>query len=464
MTGSLRRRLLAGTLAWVALTLAVAGWGLTALFRDHITQQWQAQLVMQLDQLSGALDWGQGGLQVGAMSEARFAQPLSGWYWQVDRLGDAPQRAIARSRSLWDQTLTLPPAAGSGDQLLHLRDAQGQPLLAVSRTLELPDEDAPALRLVVAGDEKSIAEPIARFRRLLLFALAVLAAGLLLAVWLQLRLGLQPLQRLREQLAGVRAGSIDQLQGRFPQELAPLAEEFNHVLRENAEMVQRARAQAGNLAHAVNTPLTILTNAAGQDDTPLAALVREQVQLARRQVDWHLARARAHAAVRATGLATPVLRPLQALAHTMGRLHAQRGVAFEIDAGAEDGRFRGEAQDLYEMLGNLVDNAGKWARARVVLDVRQVGGELHFTVDDDGPGIPEAERERMFERGVQLTDTRSGSGLGLDIVRSLAQTYGGRIEALASPLGGLRMLLVLPAVGSGLAFCPPTDRGAKGKT
>jgi len=217
------------------------------------------------------------------------------------------------------------------------------------------------------------------------------------------------------------------------------------VLSENAEMVQRARAQAGNLAHAVNTPLTILANAAGGQDTPLATLVREQAEIARRQVDWHLARARASAAVRATGLATPVLEPLAALARTMARLHAARGVSFEVAPGAQEARFRGEAQDLYEMLGNLLDNAGKWARSRVLADARQEGAQIVFTIDDDGPGIPEAERERMFERGAQLSDTNGGAGLGLDIVRTLAQTYGGRIEALASPLGGLRMRLVLPA-------------------
>lgn len=445
MTGSLRWRLLAGTLVWVALTLAGTAWGLVALFRDHVTQQWQAQLTMQLDALSGSIDWTNGRLVVGALPEARFTQPLSGWYWQIDELGTVPKAGLARSRSLWDETLALPASSGAGDRLLHLRDAQGGALLALARTLQLPEDDAPPLAVAVAADETLIAEPIARFTRLLLFALAVLAAGLLLAVWLQLRLLLAPLALLRQRLAAVRTGDASALQGRFPREVAPLVDEFNHVLGENADMVRRARAQAGNLAHAVNTPLTILANAAGEQDTPLARLVREQAEAARRQVDWHLARARASAAVRATGLATPVLEPLQALVRTMARLHAERGVSFELAPGAQDENFRGEAQDLYEMLGNLIDNAGKWARTRVRVDTHREGGQLVFTIDDDGPGIPEAERERMFERGAQLSDTNGGAGLGLDIVRTLAQTYGGRIEALASPLGGLRMRLVLPA-------------------
>ena len=173
--------------------------------------------------------------------------------------------------------------------------------------------------------------------------------------------------------------------------------------------------------------------------------MREQVASARRQVDYHLARARAAAAVRATGLGTPVLEPLRALLRTMQRLHAARNLNFELAATAEEAVFRGEAQDLYELLGNLIDNAGKWARSRVVVDVGRDGATLRFTVDDDGPGIPAAQRERMFERGVQLDQRQPGAGLGLDIVRTLAETYGGHVEAQASPLGGLRMTLQLPA-------------------
>ena len=248
----------------------------------------------------------------------------------------------------------------------------------------------------------------------------------------------------------MRAGQAERLEVGFAQELEPLVNEFNHVLGENAEMVRRARAQAGNLAHAVNTPLTILANAAQGQQTPLALLVREQAEAARRQVDWHLARARAIAAVRATGLATPVLKPLGALLRTMARLHAARQLHFELAPDAEDLAFRGEEQDLFELLGNLIDNAAKWARSRVRVDVRREGGLLCFTVDDDGPGVPDSERARMFERGVQLDERRPGAGLGLDIVRTLAETYGGSVEALESPLGGLRMRLCLPLTELGV--------------
>ena len=446
---SLRLRLLAGTLAWVLLSVLLAGWGLRALLREHITQQLQQQLVVQLDALSGSIDSLPGGrVRVEHQPDARLQQPLSGLYWQIDRLGANPQPGLARSRSLWDQVLHVPvPAperAEQGHQVLALFDAQGHTLLAVVRTLQLPEDDAPPLRLVVAGDEALIAEPLQRFTRLLGMALAILALGLALAVVLQLHLALRPLQLLRTRLAAVRAGQAAQLAGQFPQELQPLVAEFNHVLRENADMVQRARTQAGNLAHAVNTPLTILANAAAQDPGPLAQLVSEQVASARRQVDAHLARARAAAAVRATGLATPALPIVQALVRTMARLHAGRQVQFSVAEGAQAGLFRGEEPDLYEMLGNLLDNAGKSARQQVQVDVQCADGQLCFTIDDDGPGIAPELRQRMFARGVQLDEQRPGSGLGLDIVRTLAHTYGGRIEVLDAPLGGARLRLWLP--------------------
>jgi len=214
MTGaSLRLRLLVGTLAWMAIAIALAAWGLRSLFQEHITQQLQAQLVMQLDHLSAAVDWEPGGkISIGPMAaDARLEQPLSGLYWQIDELdpkvGKAPRAAVARSRSLWDQVLTMPPPPThypeQGYRVLQLRDNQGGALLAVVRPLELPEENAPRLRLVVAADTSLIAEPLHRFTRLLWTALGVLAVGLAVGVVLQLHYGLRPLALLRRRLAAV---------------------------------------------------------------------------------------------------------------------------------------------------------------------------------------------------------------------------------------------------------------------
>ena len=258
---SLRARLLAGALAWIALALALAGWGLRNLFQEHITVQWQAQLAVQLDQLSAAVNLSPGGSITLAPEpgDPRLSRPLSGVYWQIDRLqarGDGAfavtQPAAARSRSLWDQTLPLPATAtapppsaqdGSGGVLgggagsfaaARLQDGQGRQLLALTRILQLPEDEAPPLRLTVAADHALVAEPLQGFTRLLLIALGTLAAGLAAAVAVQLHLALRPLHLLRQRLAAVRRGEADALQGRFPQEVQPLVSEFNHVLGENA--------------------------------------------------------------------------------------------------------------------------------------------------------------------------------------------------------------------------------------
>lgn len=450
--GSLRLRLLAGTLAWILLSVALAGWGLASLFRQHITQQLQAELTLHLNQLTAAVNIGPDGRPVVAppLSDPRLEQPLSGLYWQIDRLPEDGRPAglgVARSRSLWDQTLDVPlPAEGEGDQVHDVAGPAGRKLAVLARVLKPAEEDAAPLRLLVAADRAVLAEPIGRFNHMLAIALGALAAGLTLAAVVQVLVGLRPLARLRRQLAAQNAGDSSRIEGSFPSEIQPLVDDFNKVLAMNAEIVQRARTQAGNLAHAVKTPLAILSNAAAREDSPLAGLVREQVGMANRQIDYHLARARAAASSGAADGRTPLAETAQGLLRVVRRLYAQRDLRIgggDIPPGLV---FRGEQQDLQEMLGNLLDNACKWAAGQVQVTAEQDGpGRLVIHVDDDGPGIEDHERERIFLRGVRMDEQRPGSGLGLDIVRDLAGTYGGEVRAARSPLGGLRASLRLPA-------------------
>jgi len=452
LAGSLRLRLLAGTLAWILLSVALAGWGLASLFRQHITQQLQAELALHLNQLTAAVNIGPDGRPVVAppLSDPRLEQPLSGLYWQIDRLADGSRPAaigVARSRSLWDQTLDLPlQDTGAGDRFHDVAGPAGRKVAVLARILKPAEEDAAPLRLLVAADRAVLAEPIGRFNHMLAIALGALAAGLTIAAIVQVVIGLQPLARLRRQLAAQNAGDISRIEGRFPSEIQPLVDDFNKVLEMNAGIVQRARTQAGNLAHAVKTPLTILANGAARDDNALAALVREQVGLANRQIDHHLARARAAAASGAADGRTPLRDTAEGLLRVMRRLYARRDLRIETADFPPDLMFRGEQQDLQEMLGNLLDNACKWASGRVLITAERIGpARLLLQVDDDGPGIEDHERERIFLRGVRMDEQRPGSGLGLDIVRDLAGTYGGDVRAQRSPLGGLRVSLWLPA-------------------
>ena len=452
--GSLRWRLLAGTLAWIAVTVVLAGWGLGSLFRQHITEQLRAELALHMNQLTAAVSVAPDGRPAVAspLSDPRLEQPLSGLYWQIDRLDDKGRvvaAGVARSRSLWDQVLALPAADGA-DGVYDIAGPQDHRLSALTRLLKPEDADTVTLRLIVAADRAVLAEPIERFNHMLLLSLGALAAGLVAAAVVRVAVGLRPLGRLRRQLAAQQGGNSLHIDGRFPSEIQPLVDDFNRVLAVNADIVQRARTQAGNLAHAVKTPLTILGNAAAREDGAFARLAREQVAMAQRQIDYHLARARAAAASGTAGGRTPLRAPVQALLRVMQRLYAARGLELEMAEFADGLEFRGEEQDLQEMVGNLLDNACKWATHRVRIGARASAPDrLQIVIDDDGPGIGEDERERIFERGVRMDEQRPGSGLGLDIVRDLAGTYGGEVSAGQAPLGGLRVTLTLPALPTG---------------
>lgn len=449
--GSLRLRLLAGTLVWISLSVLVAGWGLARLFERHVEQQLYVELGTHLNQLAAHLRFDPSDRPQLALnlSDPRFTRPYSGLYWQVDAIsvGDArAQTALLRSRSLWDAMLVVPAdVPADGELHAHRVDGpDGEPLRVIERVLRPADFPESSVRLVVAANEVSIARPVADFSGLLAMSLGLLAFGLLAAAWVQIRLGLQPFMRLRGDLEDVKEGRSRMIEGQYPAEVRPLVDEFNAVLARNAQIVERARTQAGNLAHAVKTPLTVLANAAAATDGALAQLVAEQVALARTQVDYHLARSRAAAAAGIPGQRTALKPVLEGLVRLMMRVHAERALRILLTDCPPSLVFRGDVQDLQEMLGNLLDNACKWAASTVELRADAVGDEVNIVIDDDGPGLPPGIRQAMFERGVRADEQIPGSGLGLAIVRDLAQLYGGGVELEASPLGGLRARLRLP--------------------
>lgn len=447
---SLRLRLLAGTLAWMLATIAATGWLLQAMFEEHLAGQFRAELAIHLEQLAANLEAGADGRPVLArpLSDPRLERPYAGLYWQVDRMaeaGGAGQTAVLRSRSLWDAELAVPgDRLADGERHEHrVAGPQGQSLRLLEQTLRPAETPDAAWRLIVAADEKRLVEPVDRLRTLLLAGLALLACGLGLAAAFQVFAGLRPLARLRDELARLRDGDRATLGDDHPREIQPLVDELNALLRRNAEFVERARSQAGNLAHAVRTPLTVLANAAAGADGELAALVRSQVATAGAQIDHHLARARVAANAQARHGQCAVRPVVDGLVRVMQRVHGERGLSFVVEGDAQTA-FRGEAQDLQEMLGNLLDNAGKWARSRIRIGMGATDGMLVIDIDDDGPGIPAAARGELVRRGRRGDEQVAGSGLGLAIVDDLASLYGGELALLDAPGGGLRVRLTLP--------------------
>jgi signal transduction histidine kinase len=261
---------------------------------------------------------------------------------------------------------------------------------------------------------------------------------------LQVVIGLRPLARLRKELGNVREGATNRIESRFPSEIQPLVDDFNQVLYNNNQIVQRARTQAGNLAHALKTPLSVLANGARLENGSFGKLVAEQVSVAQRQVEHHLARARAAAAVRTPGLRTKVQPVVATLARVLQQLYIDKGVRIHTNNIANTLVFKGEQHDLQEMLGNLLDNACKWADTQVWVQASLADGTLVLHIEDDGPGMPAHDTEKAFERGTRLDERKPGSGLGLAIVRDLAQAYGGSVQAYASNKGGLGVELRLP--------------------
>jgi signal transduction histidine kinase len=456
---SLALRLFLSATAWIVVILVATGIVLSSLYRHSVERAFDRRLGVYLKTLVADIaspDEQPADRFPQSLGEPLFELPLSGWYWQVTRL-DQTKPEIRASRSLWDATLPRldkegVPGAPGGSRQGYVLGPADQHLRMVERTIDLGEDG----RFVVgvAGDAAEIDEELRGFDEALLVTFGVLAVVLLLTTMFQVRFGLAPLKRISEGLAAIRSGTAERLQGRFPEEIAPLARETNALIDANRDIVQRARTHVGNLAHALKTPISVMMNeAAARNEDPLATKVREQVGIMSDQVSRHLERARLAARTTVVSTVTEVQPVVTALARTMEKIHHDRGVAIDVEAPAE-ARFLGERQDLEEMVGNLVDNACKWARSRVTVEVvperpnaASSAPLVRLVIDDDGPGLTAAEREQVREaqRGRRLDETKPGSGLGLSIVVELASLYGGELALGTAPIGGLRAELVLPA-------------------
>ena len=439
--GSLSRRLLLAALVWMVLALAGAGVLLTGLFREHIERRFDVQLTDHLDELVAATEIDADGAPtlVWQPADPRFALPLSGWYWQIDAAGET----LAASGSLAGEHLVVPAGDSHVVTTLALRAPDGQALRARAQSIAFPGARS-ALRFVIAGPISDVERDVAGFSRSLVLTLLALGATLALAAVLQVRFGLRPLTRLGRALEDVRRGAAPRLAGDWPAEVAPLAAEINALLDAHATRLARARTEAGNLAHALKTPISVLRNELASIGGERGRLLREQLALVSDRLERHLSRTRAAGSAEVTGTSTPVAAVVDDIHFGVSRLHAGRGLRFDVDVEPTTLVFRGDAEDLGEMLGNLVDNACKWAQGQVRLRATHDDGALVVRVEDDGAGIPAEERERVLRRGRRLDESVPGSGLGLAITDELAGLYGGQLRLADSELGGLLVELRLP--------------------
>ena len=453
---SLALRLFLSATAWAVIILLITGIVLSSLYRHAVERAFDRRLGVYLRTLVAdvASPEEAGEKFPQSLGEPLFELPLSGWYWQVTRL-DPGKTEVRASRSLWDGGLPHLEAYGiavgaDGSREGYISGPEDQRLRLVERNIDLGDEGH--YLVTVAGDAAEISEETRSFDQALIITFSILAAVLLLTTTFQVRFGLAPLKRITDGLAAIRSGNAERLAGKFPEEIAPLARETNALIDANKEIVERARTHVGNLAHGLKTPLSVMVNeATARGNEPFAQKILEQVDIMRDQVARHLERARLAAGLTVVGSVTEVVPAVTALARTMEKIHRNKNLTIEVRAD-DKAKFHGERPDFEEMMGNLVDNACKWASSRVAIEVvserpdqvsaRQV---IRIIVDDDGRGLSPSEREQVAKRGQRLDETKPGSGLGLSIVVELAALYGGSLTLGTAPLGGLRAELVLPA-------------------
>ena len=451
---SIATRLFLTAAALSSVVLLVASFFLTAYFRREAEEVFERRLDVYLRAIvADVSESGQEGRTgPGQLGDPQFELPGSGWYWQITRLDDQTHE-IKASRSLFAGKLPKLSDVGvaaeaGGFRRGFAQGPDGRTLRIVERVIDVGDTGIYLVQ--VAASREEMEDQIARFRLELTIAFAALAIALAIGAAFQVRFGLRPLRLLQRELVSIRRGERDRITSRYPSEIAPLAGELNLLIDANRDILERARTQVGNLAHALKTPLSVMVNEADAAPSALADKVGEQARIMRDQISFYLDRARAAARGGALGAATQVAPCVDALLRTFTKIYGEKGVTFSAIDG-KDARFLGERQDLEEMIGNLLDNARKWSQSRVTItiatepateDTRR--GALRVTIDDDGPGLAPDLRAQATERGRRLDETKPGSGLGLSIVTDLAAAYGGSLRLDDSPLGGLRAELRLP--------------------
>ena len=457
---SLAFRLFATAVLWTLVALPLAGVIILSLYRQEVETSFDDRiktllLVVYTDSTERAA--GEPGTP-SDVGESLFEITHSGWYWQIRPTDKQQGRRTLVSKSLASETLPSPAEKGIVPDAFGVRwtseiGPKGVPLRVAEMIQALGQDDSgPRYSYIVAAPLEWPQTRVTAFRTRLFIALALVGFGLMVLTLFQVRFGLLPLREIEKGLTAIRTGQAHRLEGKLPQEIEPLQAEINALIQSNQDIIERARTQVGNLAHALKTPLAVISNEAHEIKGPLAEKVQEQTKVMRDQIGYYLDRAQMAARAGVIGRVTDVAPVAASLQRALERIYRDKGVKIDV-ACPDTVRFQGEKQDLEEMLGNLMDNACKWAASRVRVEAAVTPGEtrtgrqrLVVTVEDDGAGLTPEQRQKIGKRGMRLDETKPGSGLGLSIVSDMATSYAGRFALDASDMGGLKVRLELPAV------------------
>jgi signal transduction histidine kinase len=440
---SLRLRLLAAATLGIVVALAITGFIIVSAFDSHVRGRFIKELddhVLQVAALLQPQADGRAALS-GDLSDPQFQRPLSGLYWQVSEKG----AVLLRSRSLWDEQIAVADdeIASGARNVRELRGPKAKWLIVVERAVVVPaPEGERRLVVAVACEQCAVNEARKGFVKVVAPSLVILAVLLVLASWAQVRMGLAPLGALRRQLEIFRAGQSETLSGPFPRELSGLVDDLNALMEAQTQAIERARANAGKLAHGLKTPLAVLSTEARalreRGETSAADSLDHEIGMMNAHVARTLAAARAVGPRRPVAVRTLAKPFLTRLVGVMRRLPRGDELSWEVEAAPENLELSVDPRDLEEIAGNLLDNARKWARNRVKISARREGGGIVIAVDDDGPGVPAHSVDDVMARGARLDPDAPGTGIGLGIVSDLAQLHNGHFTIGKSEFGGLR--------------------------
>ncbi|MFM1814307.1 MAG: hypothetical protein RLZ98_1002 [Pseudomonadota bacterium] len=455
---SLAFRLFATAAVWTLIVLPLAGLIIHSLYRDEVQSSFDDRMKTLLTVIVADSVDNVDGIPTlpKNIGEPLFEISQSGWYWQIKPIPPTKGPRFV-SASLATGTLPSPlledvDADPQGLRWLNVEGPNEQEL-RIAETVHTIGSGAAArnFSFTVAAPLDWLEARVSLFTTRLATALSLAGLGLVAVTLFQVHFGLLPLRAIEKGLADIRSGDAEKLEGELPAEIVPLQVELNALIESNQSIIERARTQVGNLAHALKTPLSVITNEAAEKESQFAKKVAEQARIMGDQVSLYLDRARMVARTGTVGRVTQIMPVTMSLQRALERIYRDRGIVIRVSC-PENAKFQGEQHDLEEMLGNLMDNACKWANGTVHVAVEPTATtartgrrRLVITVEDDGPGLSDSQRARLGKRGLRLDETKPGSGLGLSIVTDLATSYEGGFRLEASGHGGLKAILELPA-------------------
>lgn len=442
------------TLAWrlfllsslaALIGVAAVGFFISENFRNSAEKRLQDVLTANVFNLMGTVQLDDNGRLTGFpdLGESRYSLFDSGWYWSVEQQGQIENRLA--SASLAGQTIDVPDTVGFDETFqrnFELEDGTGQMLTGLEAQVFLGDGND-LFSFKVTANKSALEEEIAQFSQTLFLTLAVFALSLVIAMLLLVRFGLTPIARATRVLGDIREGNATRIDGRYPDEIQPLIDETNALIESNATIVERARTQVGNLAHSLKTPLAVMQNEISSLPSAKQGIFKEQAEIMRQQVQVYLDRARISARSSTAIAKTPVYPELDKLVSVVAKLHRNCDFSSELDA-VEDVNFEGEAHDLQEIFGNLIENAAKYAKSAVAVSAFYEEGKLIVLVEDDGDGMSDEQIEKALRRGGRIDEGKTGWGLGLSIVTDIIDEYNAGFDLSRSELGGLKAKVTLP--------------------